>query len=216
MFVQALHTVFKEWPYVLVAIIIALFIFLLATWLPNLGLIWQITVTSSVSLVDKAKVLASLAGSITTNFTLLSGFYTIAIAVLFGMNAAMVTYLVKQRMRLRMQMGQASSAAGLGGLTSGLIGIGCAACGSFVLGPVLGFVGATGFIALLPFQGEEFGVLGMGMLGFSVILVAKKINEPFQCRLENSDGPETDEGGGQPYSTPSAPYRIDDLPRVGK
>lgn len=116
---QALVCVFKEWPYILIATIISLVVLVLATWLPNLGLIWQIAVSPSVPLLDKAKILSSLVGSIATNFTVFSGIYTTAIAVLFGMNAAMVTYYVKQRKRLNTQTGSASAAAGLGGLVSG-------------------------------------------------------------------------------------------------
>jgi len=215
MMIQALRAVFREWPYTLMAVVVAFFIFLLATWLPNLGLIWQIIVSPSVPLLDKAKVLISLAGSITTNFTILSGFYTTAIAALFGTNVAMVTYYIRQRRRLQNQMGQASVATGLGGLASGLIGIGCAACGSFVLGPVLSLVGATGFIALLPFRGEEFGVLGVVMLGFSIVLVAKRIREPLSCHVEITDSLKADDELG-PYFTPSAAYDVGKLPRVGE
>jgi hypothetical protein len=42
-------------------------------------------------------------------------------------------------------------------------------------------VGATGLLALLPFDGQEFGLLGVGILGFSIFLAAKKINEPLVC-----------------------------------
>ena len=189
---QALLCVFKEWTYILIAVVVALVVFVFATWLPNLGLIWKITVSHSVPLLDKAKILASLVGSIQTNFTVFSALYTIAIAVLFGLNAAMVTYYVKLRKRLSRQTGQASAAAGLGGLASGFFGIGCAACGTFVLAPILSFVGATGLIALLPFDGQEFGVFGVGMLGFSIFLAAKKIREPFVC-------PVAAEGHARPY-----------------
>jgi hypothetical protein len=192
MITQALMCVFKERTYILIAVVVALVVFVFATWLPNLGLIWTITVSPSVSLVDKAKILASLVGSIQTNFTVFSALSTIVIAALFGVNAAMVTYYVKLRKRLSRQMGPASAAAGLGGLASGFIGIGCAACGTFVLGPILSFVGATGFIALLPFDGQEFGVFGVGMLGFSIFLAAKKICEPLVC-------PVVAEGHARPY-----------------
>lgn len=189
---QALMCVFKEWTYILIAVVVALVVFVFATWLPNLGLIWKITVSHSVPLLDKAKILASLVGSIQTNFTVFSALYTIAIAVLFGLNAAMVTYYVKLRKRQSRQMGQADAAAGLGGLASGFFGIGCAACGTFVLAPILSFVGATGLIALLPFDGQEFGVFGVGMLGFSIFLAAKKIREPLVC-------PVPAEGHARPY-----------------
>jgi hypothetical protein len=187
MIFQALMRVFQEWVYVLIAVAVALIVFVLATWLPNLGLVWKIIVSPSAPLLDKVNVLASLVGSIRTNFTALSAIYTTAVAVLFGMNAAMVAYYVKLRRRLSRQIGQAAALAGVGGVASGFLGIGCAACGTFVVGPILSFVGATGLIAFLPFDGQEFGFLGVAMLGFSIFLAAKKINEPLACPLIAKD-----------------------------
>jgi len=191
MIAQALMCVFKEWTYIVVAVAVALVVFVFATWLANLGLIWKITVSPSVPLLDKAKILAGLVGSIRTNFTVFSALNTIVIAVLFGLNAAMVTYYVKLQKRLSMQTGQATAAAGLGGLASGFVGIGCAACGTFVLGPILSFVGAAGLIALLPFGGQEFTLFGVALLGFSLFLVAKKIREPLVCPLVPDDNSRT-------------------------
>lgn len=179
MIARTLVCVFREWSYSLIAITIAACIFVFATWLPNLGLVWQIVVSQSVPLLYKFEILASLVGSIATNFTIFSAVYMSAIAVLFGMNAAMIVYYMKQRRSTATRTG----AAGLGGLLSGFVGIGCAACGTFVLGPVLSFIGAAGLIAVLPFAGQEFGVLGVGLLGVSVYLVARKIAKPPACPM---------------------------------
>ena len=181
MVAQALRQVFTDIKYILVAVTAALGVFILATWLPNLGLVWQISVSSSVSLADKVQVLAALIGSIGTNFTAFSALTTIAVAVLFGTNLAMMVYYLKWRKKFIRQAAQAGAAASVGGLAGGLFGIGCASCGTFVLGPVLSFAGASGLIALLPFGGQEFGVLAAGMLGFSIFLIAKKIGEPLAC-----------------------------------
>ena len=188
MIFQALRQVFKGWAYVLVAVIVALVVLVFATWLPNLGLVWQITVSPSVPLIDKAEILLALVGSIGTNFTVFSALYTIAIAALFGINVAMVAYYLNLRKQSISRTGRASAATSLGGLASGFFGIGCAACGTFVLGPVLSLVGAGGLIALLPFDGQEFGLLGVGLLGFSIFFAAKKIREPLACPLEASSG----------------------------
>jgi hypothetical protein len=162
---QALTRVFNEWTYALIAVLVAFVVFVLATWLPNLELVWKIIASPSVPLLDKVNVLASLVGSIRTNFSDFSAVSTIAVAVLFGVNTAMVTYYVRLRRRLS-------------------LGIGCAACGTFALGPILSFVGATGLITLLPFDGQEFGLLGIALLGFSIFLAAKKINEPLVCPVD--------------------------------
>jgi len=74
-----------------------------------------------------------------------------------------------------------------GGLISGIFGIGCAACGTLVLTPLLALIGAGGIVALLPFGGQEFGVFGVGMLGFSIFVIAKKIQEPLVCKTKKSE-----------------------------
>jgi hypothetical protein len=178
-----LRQVFARGRYILLAAATGLAVFVLATWLPNLGLVWQIAASASVPFADKVKVLTALIGSIGTNFTLFSALSTVAIAALFGANVAVMAYYFRARRQLLGQAGQAGTAASLGGLASGFFGVGCAACGAFVLGPVLAFVGASGLIALLPFGGEEFGALGVAMLGYSLVLTARKIGEPVACPL---------------------------------
>ncbi len=182
-----LKQVFAKGSYILLAAAMGLAVFILATWLPNLGLIWQIAASASIPLADKVQVLTALVGSIGTNFTVFSALYTVAIAVLFGANVAMIAYYFRVRRQIVRQAGQMGAATSLGGLASGFFGIGCAACGTFVLGPALSFIGATGLIALLPFGGEEFGALGVAMLGFSLVLTARKIGEPVVCPLPPAD-----------------------------
>src|SRR3546814_4694924 len=87
----------------------------------------------------------------------------------------MITYQFRLRRQLVRQTGQAGAAASFGGLAAGLFGVGCAACGTFVLSPALTLVGISGLIALLPFGGEEVGVVGLGMLGLSLVLTARRI-----------------------------------------
>jgi hypothetical protein len=183
---QALRQVFSKGSYVLLAAATAIAVFILATWLPNLGLVWQIAISDSVPLTDKLTVLGALIGSIGTNFTMFSAVTAIAIAVLFGVNVAVVIYLFRSRQQGLTQAGPGLAATSVGGLASGLLGIGCAACGTLVLGPALSFMGAGTIIALLPFGGEEFGMLGVGMLGLSLVLSAREIGRPITCQAPQS------------------------------
>ncbi len=203
MIAAGLRQVFAEGRYVLLAAATGLAVFILATWLPNLGLVWQIAASASVPFDDKVKVLTALIGSIGTNFTPFSALSTVAIAVLFGANVAMIAYYFRVRRQIVRQAGQVGAAASLGGLASGLFGVGCAACGTFVLGPALSFIGATVLIALLPFGGEEFGALGVAMLGFSLVLTARKIGEPLACPL----GPPGKTERRQPSRRPAGLFR---------
>lgn len=180
MVVQALQKVFRKPVYVVLALIVSVSAFVLAVWLPNFRLVLGLVSSPDVPFVSKLEVPLSLLGSIATNFTLLSASYTIAIAVLFGMYVAMVTYFLKRRIK---EAGQGGIATGFLGITSGVLGVGCAACGSFLLTSVLSLVGAGGALALLPLHGSEFGILGALLLAFAVYLTAKQIENPLVCKI---------------------------------
>ncbi len=183
MIVQALAQVFSRGWYVALAAMIALATFVLTTWLGNLGLVWQIATSQWLPIADKVKILLALIGSISTNFTIFSASCAIAIAILFGMNIAVITYVFREHRRLGSQSGQIVTATSLGGLVGGLFGIGCAACGTFVLSPALAFLGAGTLITLLPFGGEEFGALGVGLLSLSLVMSTRRIGQPMLCQV---------------------------------
>lgn len=182
MLVNALKQVFGVKRYLMLGIMTAFIVFTLAVWLPNFKLIIQVLTSSTASIADKLGILIGLFGSIKTNFTFVSATYTVIIAVLFGVNVTMIAYYIKRNKQVADSTGVA---AGLGGLISGSFGIGCAACGTFILGPLLALIGAGGLIALLPLGGQEFGFLGVGLLGFSIFLIAKKINTSAVCKTDN-------------------------------
>lgn len=167
--------------YIALASVIALAAFLFAVWLPNFGLIGEVFSTSSAPLAAKLKITIALLGGIGTNFSFLSAGYTIAIAALFGINLAMVVYFLK---RTRAGLGGQNLAAGVGGIASGALGIGCAACGSFILTTALSSFGAAGALAILPLRGGEFGILSVALLAFSLILISNKIAAPLTCNVK--------------------------------
>ena len=133
-----------------------------------------------ISFSQKLDLPISLLGSIITNFTPLSASYTVAIAVLFGINVSMVAYFLRRRVN---EVKRAGVATGLLGITSGVVGMGCAACGSFLLTSMLLLVGVSGVLALLPLGGGEFGILGVILLGISLYMTAKKIQNPAICDI---------------------------------
>lgn len=180
MLLQALQKVFRKPTYMILALITSSAVFAFAVWLPNLPLIVQVMGHPGVSFSQKLDLPISLLGSIITNFTLLSASYTIAIAILFGINVSMIIYFLRRRVD---EVKQTGLATGLFGITSGVIGMGCAACGSFLLTSILSLVGASGILAFLPLNGGEFGILGVILLGMSLYTIAKKIQDPAICKI---------------------------------
>ena len=178
MIARAFITVFKDWKYVLLFIVIAAVAFALATWLPNLQLLYSILKDPLVPLADKVMLPINLLGSIATNFTALAASYTIAIALLIGVNIAFTTYQVRRQRRGFSKGGAATSSLGV---LTGIFGIGCAACNSLVLMSILGIVGGAGIIPLLPLKGGEFGIAGVLLLASATYLLARQITKPLVC-----------------------------------
>ena len=96
------------------------------------------------------------------------------------MNVSLFTYFVRKQKAV---IKSTNSVAGIGGLVSGIFGIGCAACGTFILTWVLGFIGAASIISFLPLGGEEFGILGVALLVYAVVVTAKKISKAQVCEV---------------------------------
>ena len=180
----AFAQVFARIGYVVFASALALAAFLFAVWFPNFALMREVFDTPGLALIVKLQFALSLLGGIATNFSLLSAGYTVAIAVLFGINAAMIVYLLKQK---RAAAAGQNFAIGSGGMATGALGVGCAACGSLAVSTVLSAFGAAGVLALLPLQGEEFGILGAVLLLVSVSLMSRKIATPVICELPARD-----------------------------
>ena len=180
MLAKAFTTVFRNKRYTLFSIVVALIVFVFATWLPNMRLLFSIITDSTIPLSDKTTFPLRLLLSITTNFTLLSASYTILTAILFGIDVAMLTFFLKRKVN---EVRQNGLTTGFLGVVSGILGIGCAACGSFLLTSVLSFFGASGLLLLLPLQGQEFGILGVVLLSVSLYLTAKQIQNPALCKI---------------------------------
>lgn len=177
---QALQKVFSKPAYVFSALIISVIVFIFAVWFPNFSLIVGIMGHPELSFSQKLDLPISLLGSIATNFTLLSASYTIAIALLFGINLVMMIYFLKRKINTVKQSGMAT---GFMGIVSGVLGMGCAACGSLLLTSGLSFIGASSILAYLPLDGGEFGILGVVLLSISIYLTAKQIQNPVICNI---------------------------------
>ncbi len=170
--------VFVQPKYLALAAGTSIIVFVLATWLPNLRLIATIIGSTNTSLSEKVGVPVSLTGSIATNFTTLAAVYTVLIAFLFGMYLALFVYYF-QKKRAGAQRGEV--AIGFFGLASGILGIGCAACGSVLLTGTLALFGTATALTFLPLGGAEFGILGTVLLALAVYVTAKQIANPNVC-----------------------------------
>jgi hypothetical protein len=176
---HALTQVFCRPTYLVIGALTSLVVFVFSVWLPNLQLIAEV-LWSSAEFWQRLKFPISLLGSITTNYSLLSASYTVIMAILFGLNVSLAIFFLRRRLTSLKQTGVA---VGLLGVISGIFGIGCAACGSFLAMTFLTWVGAGALIGVLPLKGGEFGILGIILLLISLYLTARQIENPVTCRL---------------------------------
>ncbi len=177
---NAIQNILKSWNYVALSAIVSLVVFIIATWLPNVWLLWTIWSDTSIALVDKVILPVRLLESITTNFTALSATYTVVIALLTGINVALSVYI------LRVQKEQLSSVGvtvGTFGILSGTVGMGCAACGSLIISSLFATAGGASALALLPLHGGEFGLLGVVLLGITTYFLLRHIAKPPVCEI---------------------------------
>jgi len=150
----------------------------IAAWLPNLHLIAKTMTSQSMTVWQKTNLLTALLGSLQTNFTTLSRNLTVVSAVLTGIQLSLLVYYLRRSARIQTEMG-----VSMAGIVTSLFGVGCASCGSVLLTSLLGFGSATTLIGILPFRGQEFGFIGIGILLLAIIYTMKKINEPFVCKM---------------------------------
>jgi hypothetical protein len=169
---QALLNTLKTGRSLLIGISVAVSVFALAVWLPNLQLLAIVWENSATSLWDKVTLPLSLLSAITTNFTPLSATYTIFIAILAGINVALIIELVRER-----RIVVAGATAGGAGIIAGALGVGCAACGSLIVTALAGTTIGTGTLAFLPLVGSEFGLVGVGLLNYSTYLLAQQLTK---------------------------------------
>lgn len=176
---KALLIVFKNRDYLALGVAVSVIVFALATWLPNIRLLWTVWSDSSVAFVDKIVLAIRLLESISTNFTMLSASYTILIAVLAGINAALMADLIRTR-----NVFKSGAGVGMAGMFTGMLGVGCAACGSLLLTSLVGTALGISLLAFLPLRGGEFGILGVMLLAYSTYLLAKQGTKPLVCEPE--------------------------------
>jgi hypothetical protein len=179
---QSLQEVFSRPRYLVLACIIALVTFTGSLWLQNWRGILIFTINPSIPLAQKALFLLHLLGGISTSVTLLGAMLIIAISFLFAINTVMLIFFLRRKIA---QVQQSGMATGFLGIISGVLGMGCAACGSFLLTSVLSLFGASAILTYLPLRGEEFGILGVILLLFSIYLTAQQIQNPVVCRIDD-------------------------------
>nr|WP_321168874.1 hypothetical protein [Halorubrum sp. CBA1125] len=154
--------------YTVLSLIYAIFGLSLFVLSRNVAVLRQIVIGGDLPLATRGVVLLELYPFIGTAYTALQGAVLVMTAVLIGTNLSVATYHFREH---GLSLGQGSGS--VGGIGLGLLGAGCAACGSAVLGGLLSIAGASSFLLALPLDGFEFSVLAMLVLLLSLYWLAE-------------------------------------------
>jgi len=164
--------------YLALSTLVTLIVIAFAAWLPNLHLITRVMTSGTMTLWQKTNLLTSLLGSMQTNFSPLSRSVTIVSASLTGVQASLLVFYLRRSAQAQREMG-----VSFAGVATSLLGVGCASCGSVVLTSLIGLGSASTVLGILPFRGQEFGFLGIGILLIVITLTLRKINQPYSCNV---------------------------------
>lgn len=167
--------------YISLALIVSAFVLATAILLPNSALLTLVWASKSMTVLGKFLLTMSLLGSLTTNFSPLSALTTVSISLLVGVNVALMLFLYRRQKR-SMTRGNVATTS-LGALF-GMFSVGCAACGSLILTSFLGVVGGVGILTFLPLRGQEVGILGVLILGYTTFLLIRTIIRPLICKIK--------------------------------
>lgn len=176
---KVLKKVFGNTSYLFLALLTTWAFGTLALWLPNFSLVTSY-LRSGVGVLQKLQFLWGFYGTLYTNHTLYSAGVTVFIALLSGINIALLVYYTKRVQRVTAAFRHVYATSYLG-ILAGFLGVGCVACGSVILTAVLATLGAGGLLLALPFNGAEVGMVALVILLASNYLLIKKIHEPFAC-----------------------------------
>jgi len=101
---------------------------------------------------------------------------SILIVVLFGVNLALIIY----KFNLSKKIGLKEDSSSIFGIVGGALGSGCPICGV----TILGLIGVSGGLAILPFRGLELKILSLGLLLFSTYKVSESIFNCKKCKIK--------------------------------
>lgn len=159
---------------VIIPTVVIAALYVVATiYLMNVGLVKD-TIFGYHSLSYKWDLLIALLAGMWTVMSGLSLFLLIVVAVLTGAN---LTLAIQQLQTIRAS-GKIRLAVG-GSSFLGIVGSGCASCGL----PILAFLGLSGAVFYLPFQGIEISVLAIILLSFSFYILIKQRVKQAVCEI---------------------------------
>ncbi len=169
--VKTLSLVFSDSLYSVVALLIAIFVFLFNVLTPNVSLLWHTLLTQGIGELFLV-IIALVEGSFYLPW------YSATLMILVSILTGLVFALIIFKIRARMAVG-AASRLGTVGMVLGVIAPGCSSCG---IG-LLAIIGASSAFSGLPLKGLEVGLLGLALLIGSMYMLLQSIDKCESCQV---------------------------------
>lgn len=175
--IEALKEVFRKRNYIILVALLSIIFFVIAIILPTFSMIKFAFLSEYLTLGDKLAVLSDAFAMFGLGYSIYQMIIIIVGVLLAGINFSMLLYLIKKRVKVAK-----TSGLGIAGIAVGSLGLGCGACGTFVLSSFIGVTGAAGLIGGLPLKGAEFGIVSIVFMLVSIHIIAKRIKAPMVCK----------------------------------
>jgi hypothetical protein len=145
--------VLRLWRYTILAIFITLLFAFVLTLVTSGSTDFKLLV-SALPITDKLGVLGDVFVRIFTNLTSLDGVATLLLSLLQGVAVALLVFNFKHQHKLD---GESVAGSGLAGLIA-MLGLGCSACGTSLLMPIVTLIFSSGAYAVAETVGRAITV----------------------------------------------------------
>lgn len=159
---------------IIITTLVFLFLLLLSQ---NGNAAFEIITFGSIPILTKVQLFFSTFFDIGNSFNTSSIILAVLGSLIGGINVALAYTYMKERGSMIRRSGLYSGV----GLFFAFLGIGCAACGTALLSFVLGLLGFSTMLSLLPYNGEEIGYIGLLILCVATYSLSQKVSAPNVC-----------------------------------
>lgn len=160
--------------YLLLAVVVSVVFYEIIFWLMNLGLAHYLLTTPFLTVMDKLELIVrSYTGIVTPPFSRLA-MTLFVVSLLQGVAVAGIVYVIRAQKQRDKTIVKQMSGAGIAGILSAL-GLGCAACGTSLLMPVIAFFFASSSAALSDTIGFYSVILALIAALITVHIIGLKV-----------------------------------------
>ena len=176
--IRALKALFKllyfKPLYLLLALIISVVFYEIIFWFLNIGLFQYLLTTEFLTLSDKLDIIiGSYSGIFMTPISPMM-IILFVVSLLQGATLAAIVYSIKYERALNRNLANEFGGVGAAGLLS-VLGLGCSACGTSLVTPILTFFFATSSVAVAEQVGFYSAVLALVISLVAMILAGNKL-----------------------------------------